>query len=538
MGFPWARRIGQIAILTTVIVAIMLIVLYPRARRSATTAEPMETGKVGGSPVPTATQVVQPQPQAVVAEQAIDTTDPDAFASFAMSGVAELHGGISLDQWKRSQDKLEDWQPSKRENFFDCRTLVKTVTLPSGREIKQFVYFYPPDVPVPPIFPTGSEDDLINHDCRLAMVRIETPTPTDREGHAFEQALRENFAHKYGESVTTKDTRYEDARWMADSEIISAYDPQPQPTADEPEDPGGPTVFVFARLPIVHEVSEDACCRIRDHYHSIEIEQFHHALALAPVDADMRERVANLFESVFRKILPEPDPPQLTQSRAEVLPTLNDWFKVIDGLDPTRHAAGLYVADRLLVAASDNGWPDLIDKDKAELRTQLQKLGANFQYDELGGCYEYSGGWLDQARELDPEGPVGQMSVLVSLARGGAPTLPKDKTKQLDIFHTVISDGEWLLSKRPDPATAAQIHFIMGDANATILALAGGAETEYGDPKEYQPEAPSARHSALDHYRAGLAIDAASDNAKYTWLQAWKISAGLLPATRWVYIYD
>ena len=154
------------------------------------------------------------------------------------------------------------------------------------------------------------------------------------------------------------------------------------------------------------------------------------------------------------------------------------------------------------------------------------------------GCYNYSQNWLEQARELDLEGPVGQMSVLVSLARGGAPKLPKDKAEQLDIFHTVISDGEWLLSQRPDPATAAQIHFIIGDADATIFALAGGAETEDGDPKEYQPEAPSARHNALEHYRAGLAIDGSSENAKYAWLQAWKISAGLLPATRWVYIYD
>ena len=95
-----------------------------------------------------------------------------------------------------------------------------------------------------------------------------------------------------------------------------------------------------------------------------------------------------------------------------------------------------------------------------------------------------------------------------------------------------------LLSKKPDAATAAQIHFIIGDANATIFALAGGTEPDYGDPSEYQPEAPAARHNGLEHYRAGLAIDGTSDNAKLAWLQAWKISAGLLPVTRWAYVND
>jgi hypothetical protein len=59
--------------------------------------------------------------------------------------------------------------------------------------------------------------------------------------------------------------------------------------------------------------------------------------------------------------------------------------------------------------------------------------------------------------------------------------------------------------------------------------LAGGAEPDYGDPKEYQPEAASARKRALEHYRAGLAADGNSENAKDAWLQARHLSAGLLP---------
>ena len=94
------------------------------------------------------------------------------------------------------------------------------------------------------------------------------------------------------------------------------------------------------------------------------------------------------------------------------------------------------------------------------------------------------------------------------------------------------------LAKNPDPATAAQIPFIMGDAYSDIVALAGGAEPDYGDPAKYQPEADRARKKALEHYRAGLVVDGTSENAENSWLQAWHLSAGLLPTTRYVYIGD
>jgi hypothetical protein len=101
-----------------------------------------------------------------------------------------------------------------------------------------------------------------------------------------------------------------------------------------------------------------------------------------------------------------------------------------------------------------------------------------------------------------------------------------------------MTDGEWLLAKNPDAVTAAQIHFIIGDAWSDSVSLAGGAEPDYGDPKEYQLQAATARKKALEHYRAGLAMDGISENAKDAWLQAWHLSSGLLPTTRYVYIYD
>jgi len=547
---PWplvVRRIVQSALLGLMIAAAALTVVHLRARPKVTATEAKPAEKIAGPSKPIGEiQLVQTQPQPEVEATPVNPGDAADLATLTDAAVAELHEGVTLEQWTKAQAKIEDWQPSKEEAFFDCRTLVKTEVLSSGRRVKHFVYFYPPQAPTPAIFPAGSGDDLLNRDCLLSMVRVETAAFTDRDGHDFEQALQEQFVKKYGDSIGMKETVFggaaawhDAARWIPGSEIVSAYDPQPRQNADDPDDAGTPNVFVLARLPIVYGIEQDSCCRIRDHYHSIEQTQFHQALAIAAADSGLTQRVATLFTYLFRRIaLGKEASPGLDKSRASVLPVLREWLKAVASLPPVRHAAGLYVADRLLVAASDDGWPDLIAKEKTELRSAFETIGASFTYDELGGCYNYSQNWLNQARELDPDGRVSQMAVLLALARGGAPKLAKDKLEELDIFHTVISDGEWLLAKKPDPPTAAQIHFIIGDAYADIVALAGGGEPDYGDPKKYEPEAPSAHEKALGHYRAGLAIDGASENAKYAWMQAWKISAGLLPTTRYVHIYD
>ncbi len=105
------------------------------------------------------------------------------------------------------------------------------------------------------------------------------------------------------------------------------------------------------------------------------------------------------------------------------------------------------------------------------------------------------------------------------------------------MFSTVITDGEWLLSKNPDSATAAQIHFIIGDAYSDIVALAGGSNPDYGESFTQQ-EGEAACEKALQQYRFGLAADSTSENAKDAWLQAWHLRAGLLPETRFVFEGD
>jgi hypothetical protein len=109
-----------------------------------------------------------------------------------------------------------------------------------------------------------------------------------------------------------------------------------------------------------------------------------------------------------------------------------------------------------------------------------------------------------------------------------------------EAFRVVISEGEALLTKKIDAPTAAQVHFMVGDAYSDIVAIAAGESGGNGeyDPSQYEAEAETDRAKALQHYRAGLAVDNSSDSAKDAWRQAWHLAAGLLPNERYVCFGD
>jgi hypothetical protein len=475
----------------------------------------------------------------------ISPEDEEAFASRAEADVSQLREGITLAQWMDLNGRSDGWEASTDEAFFDCRTLTKTEALPSGRQITRAVYFYPPQAPTPAIFPALAGQELINKTCLLAMVRVRTPTPADQDGHALAQATQKALAKQYGASSEVKKTVYrgsgiwqDGGRWVTNSEIVSAY--APTDSRYDPADPDRGSVFVLARLPVVHEIEQSACCGLKAYrYRSIEYTQFHRAITLTGVDASLSERMEKLFDTVFqdgRGATPSEQSQQSENIRWQqsLVMVLREWFNAVKALAPAKHAAGLYAADRLLAVAEDIDASPLGRPKEPELRTALEKMGAVFDFDELGDWYVYSSNWLKEARGLDPDGKIGQMVIVISLVRGGTGFAAKEH----DVFRTVIADGERVLTQGLDGSVAAQVHFMVGDAYSDIVALAGGAEPDYGDPKEYLAEADSARKKALENYRAGLAVDSTSENAKDAWLQAWHLSAGLLPTTRYVYIYD
>lgn len=461
--------------------------------------------------------------------------EASSLASMVDSQLADFHEGITLGQWIGTHDQSENWQTSDDKGFVVCRTFIKTETLPFGRQVMRTLYFYPPDAPTPAVLPEESGQRLLNQTCRLAEVQVRTPATVYRNGHFLEQFLQQHLGKKFGPGISLKRTRYQfekdAAGWKDGSmEIFAAYHSQ----ARDNNGVSMAAVEVSARLPAAYDDEEKPDHGMKMYRHrSIENDQFHGAIALAAVDGSLRERMSKLFEALFEASATPQGAVDAARENATpaTLAAFRDWMTATKNLPVERRAAGLYVADRVMVHLE----AALGDKGKPEIRSGFEKLGAEFDYYDPCGCYRYMGNWWKEARGLDPDGTIGQMAVLVALARNTAPTIGKDS--ESGMFSTVITDGEWLLSKNPDPATAAQIHFIIGDAYSDMVALAGGSNPDYGESFTQQ-EAEAAREKALQQYRLGLAVDSTSENAKDAWLQAWRLRTGLLPETRFVFEGD
>jgi hypothetical protein len=107
-----------------------------------------------------------------------------------------------------------------------------------------------------------------------------------------------------------------------------------------------------------------------------------------------------------------------------------------------------------------------------------------------------------------------------------------------DTFRKVISEGEALLTQKIDAPTAAQVHFMVGDAYSDMVAIAGGVDPNGDYTSADLGSDVGSRAKALEHYRAGLAVDNTSESAKDAWHQAWHLAAGLVPRTRYACFGD
>jgi len=78
---------------------------------------------------------------------------------------------------------------------------------------------------------------------------------------------------------------------------------------------------------------------------------------------------------------------------------------------------------------------------------------------------------------------------------------------------------------------------MVGDAYSDIVAIADGVDANGAYTSAVGDEAES-RAKALQHYRAGLVLDNTSEDARDAWRQAWHLSAGLVPGTRYACFGD
>jgi hypothetical protein len=389
-----------------------------------------------------------------------------------------------------------------------------------------------------PFYRALQGESLINEACTMSMVQVEVKVSDEAAGRAAQRTVNQQFDSTYGPSEDQVGV------WHSGPiEIINAYDSGHRLAFDTGKPKFGPAAYVWAYLPFWKQLMFPDSQSSDDP--EAESARFHKAVAIAGVDPAISGRMEKLYDlevtvsELQAKRFSEACAHDCTEAEIEkisspagddwrkpLVPTLRDWLNAVKPLEPNRQAAGLVAADRLLTAfgsiaeggpqmrEGQFGLPDSSSPEKAELRSELEGLGAVIAPNE-DGRLSYNGNWLEQARHLSPDTEAGKLASFVWM------TAAQCQTPQ-----TVIPVGEDLIAKGVDPHTAAQVHFMVGDAFSDIFLQSRRASDDRG-------KAESARSKALQHYAAGLANDGTSRQAKDAWLQSWHISAGLPPHARY-----
>ena len=472
----------------------------------------------------------QSQPQ--IPNSIAESGDAAGFAKAAERDVSELQDGITVSQWKANHAGQEREIPPA-PGAPECVSLKSTERLPGGGLITRLVLFYPPDAPTPAILPNWRGKKLIDETCLLGQIRIEMSTASPEAARTSSEAIMQELVRVYGPIEYKKMRWVLNAQWrLGQVDVISDYNTD------------GPYVYMYAGLPISNPSVKPDPRRNPDR--PGELAEFRRALASANIDPSISSRMEKLYEldvtvsddlyRQFEKMCEVKCPevyPRTTGNewREPLVPVLHDWLEALKPLAPDRRAAGLFAADRLLSAFEGVGQQDGpfgMNESKTspatELRSELESLGAEFTA-EGGPVYSYANNWLEEASHLAPESDWGRTAAIAWMSKEGCQ--PPEK---------IISMAEKLLATNPDAHTAAQAHFLIGDAYSDMVRALDFKGTDHAD--KYKSKAGIARSKALEHYTSGLASDNASVEAKDAWLQAWHLYAGLQPETRSRYCAD
>jgi hypothetical protein len=558
----WIGRIAATLLLLVAIAGGALATLYHVKSHRA----PPATVFAKQSIAETENQSPQPSSQVQVQSTGSAPDDGTFFVSLVEMEVSQLNEGITLAKWMEGRGKSERWETTKPEMLVggpdeECLSLRRTDALPSGATVVRALYFYPPPVPSPAVFPNLTGSALFST-CTLAWVRVEVEASSSAFGQAMLQAVSKQLTKRYGQSVGEKGVALRRTglwgqdvfRWVPRAEIIANYDSKP---GLDPNAPGqllsGPVVRVYAELPSVKDLGNRS--PMFRHDVATQQTQFRQAVAAAGAESALSQRMLGLYgvdtrlakhledevEEMCKTHCEAQDLPKPTGTewRDPLVPLLQDWFKALASVKPGQRAAGLLAADNLLSAfGSVRPWDQFGTEqsstpEQSKLRSALQELGADFETGFEDPSLHYSGNWLNEAKDMDPDTEGGQLALLAWMSsaegcgRSGSVT-----------FRDVISKGEMLLTKKIVTSTAAKVHFMVGDAYSDMVAIDDGVDPNGSYSSVDLGDEADSRAKSLQHYRAGLALDNTSEDAKDAWRQAWHLVAGLVPGTRYACFGD
>lgn len=447
----------------------------------------------------------------------------ESFPSWAVTELAALKRGGTAADWMLAHptDTLTAFAPAANGNAEDwCARATKEGRLADSSQVIRHAYFYPPALTPQSTLPAAGSPKALSGGCTIGAVWVEAAVPTTADAIRLNVLMKDTLVSAYGTQQPWH-TSYKPpfggysgwhvaGPWMADSTtILSAAETQATlrgvraialaywagsglgPSSSFPGTPTEDRTFAQGYTRDSSFVAEGA--------------------ALTGLE---QPKVAPLFALLAqaesaRAGLTHRDRVSL---RAAVVAAVWHWLEYARPLVPPRRAAAYLAADRFL--GNDGVGFFLWLPEDSTARRPLEAWGATFEEPCCEGTYTYAHGWLDEAVRLDPKGRAGNLAFLARI--GGCDPAP------------IIERGEAFMENVSDSILRAQLHFALGDAYADSVGMAG--QVDVGETyRTNVKDAPTARSKAIAHYRAGLAIDRTSPQARAAWSKAWRLLAGLPP---------
>jgi hypothetical protein len=485
----------------------------------------------------------------------------EALPSVMSLELAQAKPGITVGDWQRSHP-AEKWekmpyprcnycqessQPSVQDDTNDirldeyCAVFTRTWQV-SGEEklIRKAVFIIPAPSPSMDLPGQTDPDTVVKTGCVIGAVYIEArgfePLANRSDLTKLQDALPNELTNQFGPSIdevsAIKRLAFDKSvpTWKRDQAriVIKSL----RTPADWPNWKSAgiePWVGALAYLPTFDFQAPIVYQDLADRAHSDDSpEMFDLGIRTAALDEKTSRPLVNIFQN---RITPEyPSDPAVRNrvppaNAAQVTAALQAWLAVTKSLSPQRRAGALLAAD----CALDVTLSQFQDSRSAAARRRFETLGVKI-YGSEGYGFNQDGSFIEQARNLDPDGPIGEaiMMMVFSSLTWHDKLVPKGYDLTVDY---VIAAGEKYLSKPRNPDLVPRVEYYVASAYCDRVAESEGAGD--GD-SEYPPPTPeqikrgiAARPLALKHYRALLAVDKTSKWALDAWLNSWRILAKL-----------
>ncbi len=459
----------------------------------------------------------------------------DALAQQVALEIAQAKGATTPAEWLKAHpdEKLQMFNGPQLGNDTEhwCARTVVSHPATTGRAWTRSVYFYDPQPPPDDALPApgASGREVLETTCHLGLMWIDIAEGNPEAGVKLSEDIQASLAAQYGSGSIPRfgPGGFGSAGWTAtqqwrvDGAVLTvAY--------DQFKGKAHRTLvrLAFDNSDALHDLVKETEQARLDLMAEID------GLVRRVKETGMPAATTNEMTALLEK--PDYFSGQSRPGDAQIVTTFRDWLTAAKSQPAGQQAVALVAADRVLDFLNHNGVP-LGEAAHAEMKS----LGANYVHDELAGGDVYAHGLLKEATALAPPGPAADEVLLFQMERGFDETGMCSAGEEE--FSQVIQRGEALLSaaRSLPTSTLSSLHLMVGDAYATIVWLAKTTESEYHDPKKYQPMAESARAKALEHYRAAFHLERGTARAQKAWKEAWRLAAGLPPThARYFCIYD